>query len=46
MTKVIKLHCAICGEPCIFVDDDYCIKEFVAVCTPCFKKINPRRTKA
>ena len=40
--NILKMVCAICSDVCIFVNRDYCAKEFVIVCKDCFKGINPK----
>jgi len=39
---ILKMVCSICNYPCIILDRNYCVKEFVVICKECFKKINPK----
>lgn len=42
---ILKMVCSICSYPCIILDRNYCVKEFVVICKECFKKINPNGGK-
>ena len=43
MTDILKMVCGICKDICVFVDRNYCAKEFVTVCTPCYKELTKGR---
>lgn len=40
---ILQMQCSVCNLPCIILDRNYCIKEFVVICVDCFKKIDPKK---